>query len=553
VEEVAMMVRLGLAAAAVVVFSAQASATTDGELRAVLEKRFAGDRTGACVAAAVVEQGRTSTAYFCADPKTARPYDGRTAFEIGSVTKTMTAALLADLIVKGEVTLDDPLAKLLPAGTKVATFNGEPILLKHVVTHTSGLAALPSRMTVTDMRNPYAHLTEQELLQSLAEAKLASKPGTKFVYSNFAMMVLSYALAKRSGKDFETLLHEKLFAPLGIKDAYIAKPPAGVRAAQGHMTTGAPTSAWDIPVNMAGVGGVRATLPDMIAYVRAQLRPGGDATGRAIALTQNQVIEVPGARVGMNWLLAPVAGRMTLQHEGGTGGFSALVIVDKQAGRAVVVLSDAAQTDLGGLGTVGLHLIDPGQPIGSPRKVAVADGVLLDALVGRYRLDTGLGMVLRRKGMSLTIQADAQPEFEMGFDSAGDFYPMQFDALLRPVRKADGSYTFTWHQLGGMMKAERLGAPAATGPSFRPSAEELKGYEGLYPLTADFALKVFADGAKLYVQGTGQGPIEIVPVAKDVFVADSVGAEINFERDAGGKVAALVLKQGGQVLRGVKR
>jgi hypothetical protein len=244
---------------------------------------------------------------------------------------------------------------------------------------------------------------------------------------------------------------------------------------------------------------------------------------------------------------------MTLQHEGGTGGFSALVIVDKQAERGVVILSDAAQTDLGGLGSVGLHLIDPGQPVGAPRKVAVADGALLDALVGRYRLDTGLGMVLRRKGVTLSIQADAQPEFEMGYDSAGDFYPLLFDALLRPVRKADGTYTFTWHQLGGVMKAERLGPPAVAASSFRPSAEDLKAYEGHYPLTPDFALKVFADGAKLYIQGTGQGPLEVVPIAKDVFVAESVGAEITFERDGSGKVVALVLKQSGQLLRGIKR
>ncbi|MBL8780875.1 MAG: serine hydrolase, partial [Alphaproteobacteria bacterium] len=98
-----MKMRLGLAVVAIAAFAAQASAMTDNELRVLLEQRFAGDRTGACVVAAVVEQGRTSTAYVCADPKTARPFDGRTAYEIGSVTKTMTAALLADLILKGEV------------------------------------------------------------------------------------------------------------------------------------------------------------------------------------------------------------------------------------------------------------------------------------------------------------------------------------------------------------------------------------------------------------------------------------------------------------------
>ena len=73
----------------------------------------------------------------------------------------------------------------------------------------------------------------------------------------------------------------------------------------------------------------------------------------------------------------------------------------------------------------------------------------------------GLGLELRRKGSTLTIQADGQPEFEMGHDSAGDFYPLAFDALLHPTRKPDGRYGFTWFQLGGALEAERIEARAA--------------------------------------------------------------------------------------------
>ena len=119
------------------------------------------------------------------------------------------------------------------------------------------------------------------------------------------------------------------------------------------------------------------------------------------------------------------------------------------------MLSDTALTDLGGLGALGLHLLDPSVPVGAPRIVATADAKLIDALAGQYRLHNGLGMELRHKGNALTIQADAQPEFEMGYDSAGDFYPLQFDALLRPKRKADGTYAFTWFQGGGALEAER--------------------------------------------------------------------------------------------------
>src|SRR5437762_2497497 len=113
-----------LALAAVTLSTLSASAMSDRDLRAALEQRFRGDRTGACVAAAVIDNGEVANAYVCADPKFQRPYDEHTAFEIGSVTKTMTGALLAELIARGEVALDDPIAKLLPPGTSVPSFNG---------------------------------------------------------------------------------------------------------------------------------------------------------------------------------------------------------------------------------------------------------------------------------------------------------------------------------------------------------------------------------------------------------------------------------------------
>ena len=120
----------------------------------------------------------------------------------------------------------------------------------------------------------------------------------------------------------------------------------------------------------------------------------------------------------------------------------------------------------------------------------------------------------------MTIQADGQPEFEMGYDSAGDFYPLKFDALLRPKRKADGTYTFTWFQLGGQQEAERIGAPAAIADKWTPTEAQLADYGGSYPLTPNFALRIFAAGAKLFVQGTNQRSLEVAPVERDVFVAE---------------------------------
>ena len=92
----------------------------------------------------MIDNGTIASAYFCAT-KSQRPYDEHTAFEIGSVSKPMIAALLAEFIASGEFTLDDPLAKLLPAGTSVPSFNGHEITIRDIVTHTSGLPSFPWR------------------------------------------------------------------------------------------------------------------------------------------------------------------------------------------------------------------------------------------------------------------------------------------------------------------------------------------------------------------------------------------------------------------------
>ncbi len=538
-----------LSLAAVVLSTMSAFAMSDNDLRAALEQRFKGDWTGVCVAAAVIDNGTTASAYVCADPKSQRPYDEHTAFEIGSVTKTMTAALLAEFIARGEVALNDPIAKLLPPGTSVPSFEGREITIGDIVTHTSGLPSFPWRMT--DMNNPYAAFTEGDLLGALAATRLTRAPGSQWEYSNFAMMVLSYALAKRSGKDYETLLRERLLAPLAMNETYIAKRPLQVRLAQGHLPNTMPQVPWDFPVDMAGVGGVRATLPDMVRYVEGELGTRESEIAPALAQTQQQVARIGGHTMGMNWeILSTANGRTIIMHGGGTGGYSSFVAFDRAAKRAAVLLSDTALTNLGGLVTLGLHLLDPSAPAGAPRMVATADVKLIDALVGRYRLQGGLGMDLRHKGDALTIQADGQPEFEMGYDSAGDFYPLQFDAVLRPKRKADGTYTFTLFQGGGAFEAERIGAPAAVAAKWTPTEAELKEYDGNYPLSPAIALRVFSTGAKLFVQGSRGGPREVASVDKDIFVAEGVGAEFDFERDADGKVIALTLKQGGQVFRG---
>ncbi len=544
-----------LTLAAMLAVSGSASAMTDAGLAGIVDQRLSGDRTGACFAVALIDGATVARTYRCAEG-TATPRIGAdSAFEIGSVSKTMTAALLAQLIADGRASLDDPLSAYLPAGTLVPAFEGQPILLRHVVTHTSGLPALPARMQITNSADPYAALTPEALLASLGDVTLTRAPGAQFEYSNFASMLLSYAVAQRAGQAFETLVEAQLFAPLGMTDAYIAQRPDGVRSAAGHLPNGSETSAWTIPGDMAGVGGVRATLDDMVRYVQAQL---GYAEGPTVApvLAALQVTQQPVSQqppMAMNWMIAPLAGRSVLLHEGGTGGFSSLVGFDPAHKRGVVILSDTSLTALGGLGSLGAHLLDPSAPIGTPRKLATPPSDLVDGLVGSWQLGDGMQVELARNGDTLTIHPAGQPIFELGYDDAGDFFPLQFDALLSPKRAPDGSHSFVWHQGGGAMAATRVTADAPSATLGAPVADvTLADYAGDYTLMPGFVLKVDSAEGRLRAQATGQGAFPLDATATDTFAAPAFGIELHFQRGAHGEVTALELHQGGQVLRGAR-
>jgi serine-type D-Ala-D-Ala carboxypeptidase/endopeptidase len=449
-----------LSAAATVLASAQVSAMTDTELKTITEQRLLGDRTGACFAVAVIEK-TVSRAYVCADPKNLGRISPNSAFEIGSISKTMTAALLADLILQGKASLEDPISKYLPKDAVVPSFEGKPILLKHIVTHTSGLPAVPD-FSGADMNNPYTNVDEASLLKTLSQAKLKRAPGSEFEYSNYAMMLLTSIIANRKGEDFETLLQKRLLVPIGMKNSYVNLKPKGIEAARGHAPSQKIAAAWTFKTNTAGVGGVRATLDDMVSYVQAQLGISTSTISPALKLTQQIVKTDANNKMGMNWMLAPLDSHFVYTHGGGTGGFSAHVAFDLDTKRGVVILSDTALTSVGGLSSLSNHLQDARLPLGKPRSIKTPDSALLAALLGEYDVVPGMKLTVSREENKLFIQATGQPRFEMGYDSEGDFFPLEFDAILRPKKRAEGGYSLLLLQGGGAIPLKKIEAKTAT-------------------------------------------------------------------------------------------
>lgn len=453
----------GLLAGTLFVLSGTATAMDDNALGDILDKRLLGDRTGACIAAAMIDGDEVARAWRCADPGNAGRIGPDVAFEIGSVTKTMTAILLADLIVKGEASLDDPLASHLPEGTRVPDYEGQPILLRHIVTHTSGLPRLPSRLELTNMEDPYSTFQDDALLGSLQDVTLAQSPGEVFEYSNFGTMLLSLALSHRAGMDFERLLDETLLAPLGMDDTWISERPDGARVAAGHLPGGAETAPWTFAGSMAGVGGVRSTLDDMVRYARAQLGGAPGPISEAIALAQQPIQTAADQAMAMNWLLMPLGDRLVHAHDGGTGGFSSMVVFDRERGRAAVVLADTGLAATGGVNDVAAHLLDQSIPLNGPRRPAERPGVAptsspeaLREYAGTYPLMPGFELMVSEQAGVLHAQATGQGAFPLDPVAQDVFGATAYDIEIEFFRNDAGEVTkLDLRQGGNTLSGER--------------------------------------------------------------------------------------------------
>ena len=180
----------------------QAALPSNDEVRAILANRIDVQHQGVGIVVGLIDRhGRRIVAHGTFDKDT-RPVNGDTLFEIGSATKVFTSLLLAEAVKRGEVALDDPVAKYLPSSVKVPERGGRKITLLDLATHTSGLPRLPLNMNPKDASNPYADYTVQQMYEFLASYTLPRDPGSMYEYSNLGGGLLGHVLALRAWMDY---------------------------------------------------------------------------------------------------------------------------------------------------------------------------------------------------------------------------------------------------------------------------------------------------------------------------------------------------------------
>jgi CubicO group peptidase (beta-lactamase class C family) len=281
-------------------------------------------------------------AYGSSDIATHSSAQTNTIFEIGSITKQFTAALIMKLQEQGQLHVDDSVSAYLPDYKFPSA-----ITLRMLLSHTSGLA---NYTTFTQYPAWAVHgVSEATVLSAVSQTPLLFPPGTQWSYSNSNYFLLGVIIEKLSGQSYEANLQQYLFQPLGLTNTYFSLPPPAQSAVGYTLSAGSviPALVCDRSAAFAA-GALSSNVSDLVAWDDALIHGKVVSPASFIAMTTPVSSSIPGGGAyGFGLFLRPFDNHPTIWHGGGINGFTAENNVFLDSGFSVVVLtnSDAANPD----------------------------------------------------------------------------------------------------------------------------------------------------------------------------------------------------------------
>lgn len=302
-----------------------------------------------------------------ADMAANRPLDEQTTMMIYSMTKTITAAAVLQLVDEGRISLEDPVTKHLPEFPY-----GSAVKVGHLLAQTSGIPN-PIPLKWVHLAQEHARFDEQSALREISgeNSELDFTPGEKYGYSNISYWELGQLVASVTGKSFEDVVREKIFMRLGLSSGEIDFViPASGRHAKGYLPkwsflnllksflidpkfVGEYENGWlhieDHYVNGAAFGGVVATARAIGVFLQDQLRDSSrlfSGTTRALFFEQQRGNDSEPVGMTPGWHIGEENGVGYFFKEGGGGGFHCEMRIYPRRGIATVVIANNTSFDV---------------------------------------------------------------------------------------------------------------------------------------------------------------------------------------------------------------
>lgn len=292
--------------------------------------------TEAVITVGIIQDGQSSYRVYGENGRELSPQPH--TYEIGSLTKTFTAAFISKAIAEGKIKMDDTIDKYLP----LAEGNGYPTI-EELLTHTSGYKGYyfesPMISNFFKGRNDFYGIT-REMVLSQASGLDMDQENYGFTYSNYGYAVLGLVLEAVYHTDYTALANDFLQNELGLGDTKISD------------RSGDLGQYWDWKTNDAYLpaGAITSNISDMLSYAQMQLEGNSYLSECHKSLktinastADYKTMGINMDEIGMAWMIDQENG--IIWHNGGTGNFNSYLGVQLETGTAVVVLSNLAPGD----------------------------------------------------------------------------------------------------------------------------------------------------------------------------------------------------------------
>ncbi len=473
--------------------------------------------------------------------------DGNTIYQIGSITKQFTSALILRLQEKKILSIHDKLSKYFPE----LSF-ADSVTIEHLLTHTSGIFNYTNNADFmkTEAVKP---ATQEKILALFKDKPLEFQPGSKFNYSNSGYMLLGYIIEKVTRKPYEKLIHEMIFAPLHMNHSgfdFVAL--SSLDKATGYFslssTSNMPAPVVDSSASFAA-GAIYTTVGDLYKWDRSLY------TEKIISKASLKDAYTPRKeKYGFGWVIDSAYGKQVYSHGGGIFGFSTNIFRDPEEDICIILFDNKGD---GGLEKISdaLNAVLHKKPYEIPSEIKeiVMDSLVLKQYVGEYQLAPEFIITITFENGRLMAAATGQGKAEMFAQKENFFFLKVADIQFEFTKDADGKTDkLILHQNGQDTPAKKINTTDSPKEKSKErvailvDANVLKQYVGEYELAPNFMLAITLEDGKLMAQATGQGKNEMFAEKDNFFFLKVVDAEVEFTKDVNGKTDKLILHQNGR-------
>ena len=456
-----------------------------------------------------------------------------TLFEIGSITKVLTAALTQVLIDSKTLNWDNTLKSSLEDWT-IASPRVRNVTLRELATHSSGLPRMPLNWQATDPLDPYLGYDIDMLNAFISEfdpPQLKKEPS----YSNLGFGLLGTIAANAAGKSYLSALKDLVLEPLGMHRTTVGVTSEIGRDLARGFAQGATIPNWNFEA-LAGAGAVLSSAEDMVQFIKKNIEQDDSAVVASLKNLQQVQVQPNQA---FAWAMdRSETGQPVFWHAGLTGGYACFIAISPEESKGWVLLATSMHGGL--INEIGRSFYAPYHRI---------DPMDLSAYFGVFELFQNLYMTFTERDNQLIAQATGQPEITLTFVEDREFKFDPADMVLTFADPQDGKSNSVVMKQGGQTfdakrVEDRFGIPKRE--TIETSEESLDDYPGIYRLAPNAVFTIVVREGQLFSMVSGQPTVPVFAMEKDRFYYKQLDAEILFERDTEGNVSGLTLFQNGE-------